>query len=167
MLKKKIRIFKWSLPVWSLLALFIVGVAAAAFLTAITGNVSMSATGSLDIVFDAEACGVTAGMGQIDTCTLVDGVATIDASGLNNDSIVLFTVYVENFDVASGFLNLSIPDPASIDGVSEITTSYPAGCEIPTGFRGPLNMFIYLADLLPNQTVDTVTFQYGFSADAP
>ena len=168
MLKKKIRIFKWSAPVWSLLALFIVGVAAAAFLVSITGSADLTAAGGADVSFASPECAVQVGAGQIDTCTLVDGILTIEASQLDDEARVRVNIHTTNNDlVLPAYFSMTMPDASAIDGVSEIDVNLPHGYELVAAGEVDITMYIYLADLVPQQVVDTINFEFVWTGTTP
>jgi len=168
MLKRRVKIFKWSVPIWSLLALFVVGVAVASFVTAITGTADLEATGGVDVEFSGHSCAMQAGIGTIDTCTLSpEGILVIEASGLDDDSAVKFDVHVTNNDAVSAYFSMLMPLAVDVDGVSEIDVNLPADYELVSAGEVDLTMYIYLAELTPNQIVDTINFQFIFSDEVP
>ncbi len=168
MFKKRWKIFRWSVPAWLVIAcLFTTVIAVAAFLTALTGVINITASGGVNVAFSDHTCTIQNGMGQIDTCTLTDGNLLYEASGLDDESALRFNVHVTNNDSMSAFLYLTVPLAEDIDGVSQIDVNVGTGYELIAGNAIDLTMYIYLADLQPFQAVDPLNFQFAFSDLVP
>lgn len=161
LLKKKVfTLFGRAVPVW-LILLFAVTVVAAAFLLTLQGDVVMQARSGPQGTFTLEECRIDAGAGQIDTCTLAGDQFTVEASGLDDSSIIYTAVVYHNDGTVLQHFDTSLPDPLPA-GVSDVTLTNGTR-DIAGGLGFTTYMFIYLADIQPGQLIDSFQFQYEVS----
>lgn len=166
-MKRMVKIGKRSVPLWVILvSLFIVTAAVAGFLSAITGSADLVAGSGVQVNM-LPTCTMQAGLGQIDTCEDVAGMWVIEASELDNDAIIKFNIAVENVDTVPAYFVHTLPLAGDIDGVSEFDLNVPDGWMLDVGVPANITLYIHLADLVQLQVVDTINFQFGFTAISP
>ena len=167
---KTVKIFKRTIPLYLVVAvLAVVTIAAAAFLTSILATMNLEAGSGVDVEFSEFTCNLSGSIGGVITeCSLVDGIATISANELDNESVLKIDALMANLDTVPAYFHGVVPDAATIDGVSEFDLNVPEGWELGVGVSGlHLTFYTYLYDLQPNQIVDPIVVEFSFTDIAP
>jgi len=160
-LARKIKIFKWSVPVWAIAAAFLAVGAAAAFMNSYFASVEITAMDAPVGTWDNFQCTVLSGPGTVDTCLdNGDGTATVAVSGVDDDSVVEIKADYTTTEWHRVWVNQ--PDPLPT-GISEILFNpTPDGYGV-NNTSDTFKQEIHLADLTPSQVISA--FSIGWEAE--
>ena len=167
MFRKKWKIFKWSVPIWVVVACLVLGVVGgiAAFSALLSASVDITAQ-DLDASFENLACVLQGdGEGSVDTCTMSAGIATIEVTGVTNNTVVHLDLIARNDDLIVTY-NLGFTPPGTLpDGVSAITCdSEGTDCDIavllPDSGGRAIDVDIELGTLVASQVIDNFSLAF-------
>ena len=156
-LRKKVL----GIPLGVLIALLVVGVAAAAFYNSLLASVSVTAQAAPAGTYSVPVCYLT-GPGTVDTCVNNgDGTMTVEASELSDDSILNVQITYENTSTVNQVLSHVIPDPLPA-GVASITPNRADGYVLVPSMPIDNIIAIDFGDLTPGATVSAMEIGWNF-----
>lgn len=173
-MKRTIRIFGKTVPVWvlAILVFVIVGGAAAAFMLSVNFGADITAQ-NLNIVLSDENCRITQGPGTIESCTISGSQGSLVASGLDDTSKIEVGVTATNNDTLKTY-NLSwvpvSPLPAGVSGI-DCYDSASVVCDGRVFLPGDTTVLattLYFADLTPGLNIPAAELYWDYTlAEAP
>ena len=125
-LTRRLRLFKWSVPVWAIALILVAGVALAAFAVVLSGVVQGTSASAVDVSWSSEpVCVLSSGVGSIDCSSSTTTNTVISIAGFDDTTVYDVQVNINNnsggticpaFTPPSPPVVISNPPPSNVTG---------------------------------------------------